>query len=239
MTKLIYAEVSLFIKNIMENRHNLKDNKFSTITHNAKQKNTRLFYIITLILSIYASIFTVAIVVLYEELVYNFSIFFMPLIYFFFAVTLFASIITSVVFILLDKPTKIRSSIPLWLVIATISIIFVAPIREMKRDMNFEKLLPQRLEVVEYVIGNEVIINTGGLISLPQKYKKTSDSGQILLCQKNDEIIIYFFTNRGLLESSSGYIYFTQLTVENKDYTTQDFKIIKNLGKGWAYISTY
>jgi hypothetical protein len=109
----------------------------------------------------------------------------------------------------------------------------------MKRDMNFEKLLPQRLEVVEYVIGNEVIINTGGLISLPQKYKKTSDSGQILLCQKNDEIIIYFFTNRGLLESSSGYIYFTQLTVENKDYTTQDFKIIKNLGKGWAYISTY
>lgn len=108
---------------------------------------------------------------------------------------------------------------------------------------DFEDDLADRTKIVEMIERGELKTDKQGLIELPKEYKSLSDSGQICITVATEisstQAAIYFWTFRGPLESSKGYVYLSdKLSVD--DYTDYGhcFTNIVDLGNGWYSCST-
>ena len=90
----------------------------------------------------------------------------------------------------------------------------------------------------------ELTVQASGLIVLPKEIEKLSDSGECLLVEFNGQTAIYFYSFRGLLESSKGYLYVTdEIAYENyidvsAHDPSPDFVNVVELDSNWYSCST-
>lgn len=109
---------------------------------------------------------------------------------------------------------------------------------------QFEKLKENCDKIVEMVKSNDISVKSNGIISLPKEYQDLSDSGECLLVEYDGKTAIYFYSYRGILESSKGYLYITNdlnyLDYINVDKwaSTQNFVNVKKIDSKWLSCST-
>ena len=82
---------------------------------------------------------------------------------------------------------------------------------------SFNRLKIQRESIVEMVANGELTVQSNGCIVLPNHLKKLSASGECFVVEFFDKTGIYFYTFRGILDSSRGYVYITD-KISYKDY---------------------
>lgn len=109
---------------------------------------------------------------------------------------------------------------------------------------EFSRLRAERESIVDLIKTGELTVEPNGCITLPDNLKKLSDSGDCFIIEFSDKTAIYFYTYRGVLESSKGYVYVTdELSytdyIDTSEYVAyRDFVNIKELGDNWYSCST-
>ena len=127
-----------------------------------------------------------------------------------------------------------------WFLVVGIIIVVLILIK----STEFERLRTQREAVVDMIIEGELSVQENGLITLPDNLKKLSDSQQCIMVCYNEKTAIYFYTYRGMLENSKGYVFITN-KIDYKDYINtkkfiakKDFIKDKKISSNWYSVST-
>ena len=84
-------------------------------------------------------------------------------------------------------------------------------------------------------------ISENGLVELPEELEHFSDTGEVSLVMFDDKPAVYFWTFRGVLESSKGYIFILDSYEEELIYQCSDnnnFVNEKKICEGWYSVST-
>jgi len=125
------------------------------------------------------------------------------------------------------------------LIITTLLILFF-PFRMAKTKLELSLYESERNAIIEMIVKGELKADDIGNVKLPNKYKKTSTSGEVALYQKNEEgIVVAFWVFRGMLSGSVQLIYSTggeQLIKDNE--TGHPIVSIKKLKNNWYYVIT-
>ena len=109
---------------------------------------------------------------------------------------------------------------------------------------EFSRLRAERESVAGFIKTAELSVESNGCVTLPDSLKKLSASGDCFVVEFYDQTAIYFYTYRGILESSKGYLYVTdELSytdyIDTSEYVAyRDFVNIKELGDNWYSCST-
>lgn len=121
--------------------------------------------------------------------------------------------------------------------VALIMLNIMIYLNPSSRRENFEEYLTVREEIVNAILEGDMKESGPGVIELPDMYEGVSDGNRLLLVDYNGKTGIYFYTFAGLLESSSGYIYFTdRLTKE--ECIRVDLVNIEHIQDNWYSCST-
>lgn len=131
-------------------------------------------------------------------------------------------------------------------IITTIMLVIIAmlvlffPFRDAKIKYELNSYEKDRLKVIDMIKNNELKSDEIGNITLPNKYKKISTSGQVFVYQNNDEgQVIGFWVFRGTLSGSIEVIYSTggvELIKSNeKGHSITKIEKIKD---NWYYVET-
>jgi len=142
----------------------------------------------------------------------------------------------------------INKKIPFFVFAILICIIVVVFIMLNKKPISkkeqFEKLKTNCDEIVDMIKSKDISVNSNGIIPLPEEFIDLSDSGECLLVEYKGKTAIYFYSFRGVLESSKGYLYVTD-DLNYIDYidvdtwaSTQNFVNVKKIDKKWFSCST-
>ena len=138
-----------------------------------------------------------------------------------------------------QKINVINISTTIILVIIAILVLFF-PFRDTKIKHELNLYEKDRLEVIDMIKNNELKSDEIGNVTLPNKYKKLSTSGQVFIYQNSDkEQVIGFWVFRGILSGSIEVIYSTggEELIKSylKDYTITDIEKLKD---NWYYVET-
>lgn len=104
-------------------------------------------------------------------------------------------------------------------------------------DNNKENMETIAVEIVQ----GKYEISENGLVKLPEEFEHLSDTGEVSLVMFDNKPAVYFWTFRGMLESSKGYIYVLDAYEEeliDKCSDNIDFVNEKEIGEGWYSVST-
>jgi hypothetical protein len=162
------------------------------------------------IVSIGFGICLIAITFFQWDLIDYLSVFFLPLLILVFWVVLAIITMTSLIYIPFQlKIIRWKSILPLIANIITILILYVVPFTSLWLDFKFrvnKQGYEQAIKMYENGELNEP--NKSGYIELPSEYKYLSKGGGDIIVDNSDGITsIFFYTFRGILGSSSGFIY--------------------------------
>ena len=108
--------------------------------------------------------------------------------------------------------------------------------------MDYEKNRADRDTVVKKVREGAITPNVpynDSVIHLPEEYETLSrGGGDILVEKKNDEMLVLFFTYRGILDSFSGFVYSSSGNKPVEGAFGGDFIELEKLDKHWYYVSS-
>ena len=114
------------------------------------------------------------------------------------------------------------------------------PFNALKTEFDFKVNLSKRTEVVEMVKYGEITENDYGNATLPNRYKKLSQSGEIQILRNDTEItVIKFWTFRGLMVGNSyGFIYISPDENPTIELAQNGEKIFekKKMSDCWYYV---
>ena len=109
---------------------------------------------------------------------------------------------------------------------------------------SFEKGKDDREKVEGLVLNGDVAVAENGVVTLPDDLKKLSDTGECIITEFQEQSAIYFFTFRGILGESKGYVYVTD-QIDWHDYVNEDEYVgtmdrtdIEELGTNWYSVKT-
>lgn len=109
---------------------------------------------------------------------------------------------------------------------------------------DFHIYKAKRESVVDMIADGSIEVMPSGCIILPDNLKKLSDSGECYLVEFENTSAIYFYSFRGLLESSKGYLFITD-KISYSDYidtanyaASRDFVNLVELEPNWYSCST-
>ena len=112
------------------------------------------------------------------------------------------------------------------------------------KEIEFVKLKSDRENVIELIKRSEIAVHPNGRIVLPTTMSHISDSGECFLIRFGNETAIYFYSYRGLIDSSKGYVYTTDEILWSDYINTEkyvpdiDFYEIVRLEENWYFCST-
>ena len=109
------------------------------------------------------------------------------------------------------------------LLCATATLIFfvVFKVNKTKNDVTL-----QYEKVISMVVDGDIPVKPNGCITLPKSMKYLSDSGECFIVEFNSRTAIYFYSYRGILESSRGYLYITD-RLNCEDYVDKTLYVSK------------
>lgn len=155
---------------------------------------------------------------------------------------LFVGWVTCLVFaiIKLIKEKTILNILSLVLVILTALLVLFFPFREAKVRLELNLYEDERLEIIYMVEDNKLEIDDLDNAKLPDKYKKISTSGEVVVYQNDEDgKVVAFWVFRGMLSGSVQLIYSTggeQLIRDNE--TGHPIVSIDKLEDNWYYVVT-
>ena len=123
--------------------------------------------------------------------------------------------------------------------IVTLFIIFVAVFLIMNRNTEFERLKEQRENIAQMVANGEISVQENGIIVLPENMNHLSESGECVLATFNSQKAIYFYSYRGILDSSKGYLFvFEKLNDISAETMSDCFTNCVEIEPNWYKCST-
>ena len=107
------------------------------------------------------------------------------------------------------------------------------------REYIFSKYQSEREEVVELILSSELEVDDNGIIELPMELRNEEmvRNGRVCLINSSSGVGIYFCTFTGLLETSSGFIYFTD-SLESKPVSGDEIVVFVEYANDWYFCST-
>lgn len=102
-------------------------------------------------------------------------------------------------------------------------------------ETSVAQQIEQYESVIDMVKNGSIEVRSNGLVVLPEELRNLSDTGECFIVKFRDKTAIYFYSFRGILESSKGYLYVTDKLCY-KDYintniyvATRDFVNLEKL----------
>ncbi|MCA0149962.1 hypothetical protein LCD52_14275 [Rossellomorea vietnamensis] len=124
----------------------------------------------------------------------------------------------------------------------TVIFLFFFPFTQVVLNMDYENNRADRETVVKKVREGAITPNVpynDSVIHLPEEYEALSrGGGDILVEKKNEEMLVLFFTFRGILDSFSGFVYSTSGNEPLSGDFGGDFIELEKLDKHWYYVSS-
>ncbi|MCP1399516.1 hypothetical protein [Bacillus cereus] len=124
-----------------------------------------------------------------------------------------------------------------------IIICIYVPFVKIYMKLDFIIYKEDRKQVIELIEQKKLIPNVeynSKMIHLPKQFVSTSkNGGDILVQEKENSTLIFFYTYRGILDDFSGFIYsFNDIKPIKSDFNS-DFKEIIKVEKNWYYVTSY
>jgi hypothetical protein len=195
-------------------------------------------YFVKFKLALTASVICSLLLIAAAFLSYDSNPFFM--IYIIIALTfiLLFSIVWSLVHLVRNfRVGKIYVIAPISVNIITIILLYTVPFSKIMLDLNFWYYYEDRMVVVEDVLNGRITENT-----LPLKQKDLSSDGRIEFFVDKEQKTIFFYTNIGVLDNFSGFMYRApDLIPINGEINMQfgDFKRFEKIKDNWYYVFSY
>lgn len=130
--------------------------------------------------------------------------------------------------------------VPIVILLITTFIILLFPFRMSKVKLELSLYKKDRNAIIEMVKNKELEVNDMGNIKLPNRYRKTSTSGEISVYQNDkDGMLIGFYIFRGTMSGSTKLMYSDkgeELIKENS--WVDEIKSITKLEEKWFYVVT-
>lgn len=96
---------------------------------------------------------------------------------------------------------------------------------------GFQDLKEEREHIVDMIKNGEVSVKSNGLIILPEDLKHLSQTGECFLVSFREETAIYFYSFRGVIDSSKGYLFIT----DQLDY--EDYIDLETYVAEWSFVN--
>ncbi|PFF67909.1 hypothetical protein [Bacillus thuringiensis] len=138
---------------------------------------------------------------------------------------------------------KCKNWKPLVIQLIIIIICIYVPFVKIYMKLDFIIYKEDRKQVIELIEQKKLIPNVeynSKMIHLPKQFVSTSkNGGDILVQEKENSTLIFFYTYRGILDNFSGFIYsFNDIKPIKSDFNS-DFKEIIKVEKNWYYVTSY
>ncbi|OJE33575.1 hypothetical protein A9490_20155 [Bacillus thuringiensis] len=138
---------------------------------------------------------------------------------------------------------KCKNWQPLVIQLIIIIICIYVPFVKIYMKLDFIIYKEDRKQVIELIEQKKLIPNVeynSKMIHLPKQFVSTSkNGGDILVQEKENSTLIFFYTYRGILDNFSGFIYsFNDIKPIKSDFNS-DFKEIIKVEKNWYYVTSY
>ncbi|PHG79086.1 hypothetical protein [Bacillus wiedmannii] len=138
---------------------------------------------------------------------------------------------------------KCKNWKPLVIQLFIIIICIYVPFVKIYMKLDFIIYKEDRKQVIELIEQKKLIPNVeynNEMIHLPKQFVSTSkNGGDILVQEKENSTLIFFYTYRGILDNFSGFIYsFNDIKPIKSDFNS-DFKEIIKIEKNWYYVTSY
>ena len=123
--------------------------------------------------------------------------------------------------------------------LAFIVIITLIILIFLQNNNEFERLKNKRESVVEMLLNGELVPTSTGVIALPDDMKNLSDSGECVLVEFQSKKAIYFYSYRGMLDATKGYVFISD-KLQELQYPTMDdcFVNVVEIEENWFEVST-
>ena len=120
--------------------------------------------------------------------------------------------------------------------IVVLSIMFIIGCSFITEDtINTSEMIDKYNTIVDMISSGEIAVESNGCVILPKGFKHLSDSGECFVVEFKGQTALYFYTCRGLLDESRGYVYITNKLsysdyIDTNEYVANyDFSILKQL----------
>ncbi|PEL16845.1 hypothetical protein COF37_28555 [Bacillus wiedmannii] len=138
---------------------------------------------------------------------------------------------------------KCKNWKPLVIQLFIIIICIYVPFVKIYMKLDFIIYKEDRKQVIELIEQKKLIPNVeynNEMIHLPKQFVSASkNGGDILVQEKENSTLIFFYTYRGILDNFSGFIYsFNDIKPIKSDFNS-DFKEIIKIEKNWYYVTSY
>lgn len=138
---------------------------------------------------------------------------------------------------------KCKNWKPLVIQLIIIIICIYVPFVKIYLKLDFIIYKEDRKQVIELIEQKKLIPNVeynNKMIHLPKQFVSTSkNGGDILVQEKENSTLIFFYTYRGILDNFSGFIYSLNDIKPIKSDFNSDFKEIIKVEKNWYYVTSY
>ncbi|PFN61848.1 MULTISPECIES: hypothetical protein [Bacillus cereus group] len=138
---------------------------------------------------------------------------------------------------------KCKNWKPLVIQLIIIIICIYVPFVKIYMKLDFIIYKEDRKQVIELIEQRKLIPNVeynDKMIHLPKQFVSTSkNGGDILVQEKENSTLIFFYTYRGILDNFSGFIYSLNDIKPIKSDFNSDFKEIIKVEKNWYYVTSY
>jgi hypothetical protein len=190
--------------------------------------------------AVVASLLLLIVTIFRDTITDSITIFLFPFLWSGCFALLFAACVIGIIFCV-RKAKKLKgfSAIPgavsLLTAVASLYIVFA----NVQIHNSFEAMREKREAfIAEFIEKGYTVSDISYVFELPNEYKSLSKGGSILIGDwYDDQIVFYFYTNLGLIDSSNGYAYFVDNTTRN-DYFFFELIRLKDMGGGWWYCAT-
>ena len=144
-------------------------------------------------------------------------------------------VVNSIIIFLFSVLTKKKSILSNIAAIALVAIVAWMT----KKSVSDEEIWEYRNKVVQEIEAGKDDVEDS-VINLPDEdiYEKVSDTKRVILAMDGDRTVIYFYRNAGLLEDSSGYVYYSDKIDRNLCKDTYEFINKEHLEGNWFSCST-
>ena len=108
-------------------------------------------------------------------------------------------------------------------------------------EFDFDKDRADMEKVAVAIMQGQYEIEENGVVELPEEYERLSDTGEVCLVMFNGKPAVYFWIDRGVLESSRGYVYVLDDVPESiiDEFSTgNNFVNMKEVAENWYSVST-
>lgn len=154
-------------------------------------------------------------------------------------VTLVLSLILSGFYLWANKNSK---SAIIALVINALTIIMLfLPVEEWGIKYNFEKYLPEREQIVEQIL-NDDLVAEGAMISVGDSDDvfRIAVNEEVELIEKDGRVAVFFCMYEGILGDSEGFLFLTNQDTKERNVTyPQRITELDEMGAEWQYCVVY